>query len=664
MANLVLLKKFMSLEEYQRTSINKFNGLYLRGLDDDCPPDHSPICQNQKFNRNGEVETRDGFVSSLTTSHANKRMFVASFDHADSNAIVLTCDGAGKIYRSDTGAALLTVTNMVDFFAINAFGFCLISPILSTNATLDPVYIWKGLSGGSDPVPIRVAAGVGPGTGMTAAESAVAGNCDIGVHLIAVSFITNSGYTTQPGPLGSPTPPQPENPTFVAVSVTSTGGKAIDISSIPTGPSGTVARQILLTQSDQTLFFYGGGQIWNGSSYDPWDGIIHDNTTTAITISFFDTDLAVSADALFDLLPSIPGGNFSLIGGMTFYHGRILYWGGEFNLIRVTNPGSTESIDNVAGFVQLPDQFDGNDITNSCTLQDILYFFKGVGIFSVTDNGGDPDTWSVITIDAGAGCASTSALATINLGTASLTQNQVALIADFGGIYLFTGVINQPPITWKINDLWISIFQTTNLSGTIIAVDPYFKLIFIAIVGNPVNEPGYANLLVADYNDGLDSHNIKWSIWTLPWTIQSIGMMLFEDGVPELAYRFRVGTPNTIYKLLPGTLTDAGTAIAQKWSSYYATPSEGALNVFRFIRTRLKFSDNVSITLHSEDNAFTTNPPSFTTPYTSGRDVTREFNFMNEKCSVELDSTASNGGFTLQRLDIYSKPRFNMRPSV
>jgi hypothetical protein len=647
----------MSLEGYEKILITKFNGLYSRGLNDDCPPDHSPICSNMKFNRNGEISTRDGIISSLATGHANKRMFVANFTHADTLAIVLTCDGAGNIYRSDTGGILLTVTNMIDFFAINAFSFCLISPILSTPATLNPVYIWKGTFGGSDTVPIRVAAGVGPGTGMTATENAIVGNCDIGVHQIAVSFITNTGYTTQPGPLGSPTPPLPENPTFASVSVTSTGSKTIQISSIPLGPSGTVARQILLTQSDQDLFFFGGGQIWNGSILIPWDGVIHDNTTTTIIISFFDTDLAVSADSLFDLLPSIPAGNFPP-AGMTFYHGRTFYWGGEFNLIRVTNPGSTESIDNIAGFIQIPDQFDGNDVANSCTLQDILYFFKPVGIFSVTDNGGDPDTWSIITIDAGVGCINTSGLATINLATAALTQNQVALVTDYGGVYLFTGAVIQPPLTWKINDIWNAQFVATNLAGVQLAVDPYAKVIYISLTGNI--------LLIADYNDGLDPKSIKWSQWTIPFTIQSIGMMFFQDTSPELAYRFRIGTTNAIYKLFPGALTDGGTPIASSWHSFLAYPPNGlgALNIFRFLRARALFSDNLTISVRGEDAVSFTSLVGFTIPQVIGRDLTREFNFMNEKCEVIISSSASHGGFTLQRLDIFCTTRFNMRPSV
>ena len=656
----------MSLEEYEKISITQFKGLFLRGLSDTCPPDHSTVAQNLRYNRTGEAFTRDGTFPSLITASSILRMFPATFGH--NLVIILTCDNAGNIYRSDTGGILLSVANMVDFAAVNVFGFCLISPILSTPTTYNPVYIWSGLQvSGADLVAIRPAAGVGPGLGMTAAQSAIAGNVTIGVHQIAVSFITNTGYTTQPGPLGSPTPPLAENPSFSAVSVTVSGGGvfSIDISNIPIGPSSTVARQILLTQADQDLFFYGGGQIWNGSTLVNWDGVIHDNSTTSITISFFDTDLAVSADALFDLLPSIPGGTYSLIAGMTFYHGRVLYWGGEFNLVRVTSPGSSETIDNVVSYVQLPDQFDGNDVTNSCTIQDALYFFKAVGIFSVTDNGNNPNTWSVIVVDAGAGCSSALGLGTINLSTASLTQNQVALITDFGGIYLFNGAVTQPPLTWKINDLWINIFQYTNLAGTRIAIDPYYKLIYIAITGNSIGGPDYPNLLVADYNDGLDSQNIKWSVWTFPFTIDDIGMIFFQDS-SELAYRFRIASGNVINKILPGALDDLGQPIVCIWRSAALAPKDGlgALNIFRFLRARLTYNDNLSLSLYSQDGAFTKSVPGFNIPYVPGRDLTREFNFMNEKCEAQICCNAVKGGMILQRVDIFGKTRFNMRPSV
>jgi hypothetical protein len=635
-------------------------GLYTRGLNDNCPPDHSTVAQNFRYNRKGEAFTRDGSIVSLNLSAPARRQFVTNFTHSDQLAINLTCDGAGNIYRSDTGGILLSVTNMVDFAAINAFSFCLISPILSNPATPNPVYIWSGLQvGGSDVVPIRPAAGIGPSTGMTGAESATSGDCDIGVHQFAVSFVTNTGYTTQPGPMSSP----PDETTFVSVKVTSTGGFSIDLSNIPLGPTGTVSRQILATQADQDLFFYAGGRILSGGSLVPWDGVIHDNTTTSITISFFDTDLILSADSLFDLLPIIPAGTYGLIAGMTFYHGRTFYWGGEFNLIRVTAPGSTETIDNVVGFIQLPDQFDGNDVTSSCTLQDTLSFFKSVGIFSVTDNGNDPVTWPIIVVDAGAGCANAMQIGTINITTPSLPQNQVALLVDYGGLYLFTGAVSQPPLTWKINDFWLELQAMTNLYGTMVSIDPYNKLIYIAQTGNVLGTPGYPAILVGDYNDGLDPQNIKWSIWSFPFPIYSIAMSFIQDNT-ELAYRFRIGSTNAIYKIEPGALTDNGSPIVCVWRSFYSTPSEGALNIFRFIRARLPYKDNLKLTLYSEDDIQTQNPPGFTTPYVQGRDLTREFNFMNEKCAVQICCNATNGGFTLQRLDIFCKARFNMRPSV
>lgn len=661
----------MSLVEFEKVSVNKFYGLYLRGLTDACPPDHSTIAQNLRFNRQGECFTRDGFKPSLGTAAPIRRMFLATFGHTDQTGIVLTCDGAGNIYRSDTGGILLSVPGMVDFAAINIFSWCLISPILSAPTLPNPVYIWSGLpaSGGSgDTVPIRPAAGVGPLNTIPrtflASESSTAGDCDIGIHKFGVSYITNTGYTTQPGPTGSIAAGGiGDEKFFEPATVTSTGGKCITLSGIPIGGPEVVARQILATQANQDLYFNAGGRIFDGTSLVPWDGIIHDNTTTSITISFFDTDLAVSADRLFDLLPIIPAGTFGLIAGITTYHGRVLYWGGEFNLIRVTDPGSAEAIDNVNGFIQLPEQNDGNDVTNASNLQDTLYFFKLVGIFSVTDNGGDPNTWSIITIEQGVGCAVALSLGTVSLATPAFAQNQINLVTDLGGIYLFNGAIIQPPLTWKINDLWLSIMEQTNLQGSMIAVDPYFKLIYYACVGNALGTPGWGNLLVADYNDGLDAQNIKWSIWTFPFPITAIGMMSFTD-VDGLSNRFRVGSGNNIVKYEVGALTDLGGPIVTVWRSYYLAPSLGALNIFRYLRARLPYKDPISITLFSEDDAFTKSPPGFALPYTPGRDLTREFNFMDEKMSIQLCCNATHGGFILQRLDAFCKERYAMRPAV
>lgn len=620
----------MSLENYQRVQISEFKGLYQRGLSDSCPPDHAPVCDNMRFNRKGETQTRYGTKVSFNIGHNVGRMFTATFSHG-SVAIVLTCDGAGNIYRSDTGGVLLNVTNMVDFAAINVFGFCLISPISSVAGAGNSVYIWQGATGGSDPIPIRLAAGLAPSSSFSAANSGT-GNVDVGVHQFAVSFITNSGFTTQPGPLISGV--------FTAVSVTAPGGQEITLTGIPTGPAGTVARQIFVTQADLDLFYYCPG------------GFINDNTTTSITVNFYDTDLAVSADSLFDLLQTIPAGNFGEIAGMEFYHGRVFFWGGEFCLVRASYAGSCESIDNVAGFIQIPDQFDENLVYSSCILQDILYFAKSFGIFSVFDNGGDPSSWQIICVDAGVG--SVGNMGTINLAQPSLPQNNIILLADFGGLYTFTGTITQPPLTWKINDLWLSLVNGSihPLLGTTIAVDPYGKQIYIYIEG-----PN--NLLVADYNDGLDPDNIKWSIYTFPWTVTAIGMMFITDSV-DTSYKFRVAGGNTIYRLDPTVSTDNGTDISSTYGTFYVSPNLGALNIFRCIRARAAGSGTLAMTAYSEDNTINLTINPFTLTSTPGRDFTQEFNFMNEKCSIQF----AGNNFLLQRVEVFTDARFPMRPSV
>ena len=621
----------MSLEEYQRVQITEFKGLYQRGLTDSCPPDHAPICQNMRFNRKGETQTRYGTSLSFNIGTPVHRMFVATFNHG-ATTILLTCDGAGNIYRSDTGGVLLNVAGMVDFAAINVYSWCLISPISGTAGGGNNVYIWQGAIGGGDPVPIRQAAGFAPSGSFAAAETG-SGNVDIGVHQFAVSFITNTAYTTQPGPVSGGV--------FTAVTVTSTGGKEIVLTGIPTGPAGTVARQIFVTQADLDLFYYCP------------NGLINDNTTTTLTVNFYDTDLAVSADYLFDLLERIPAGNYGEIAGMEFYHGRVFFWGGEFCLIRATYAGSAESIDNVAGYVQLPDQFDQNIVYASCILQDILYFAKSFGIFSVTDNGGDPSGWSQVCVDAGVGTVGN--LGTINLAQPSLPQNQITLIADFGGFYIFTGSITQPPLSWKVNDLWIQLMNDNAFLGITIAVNPYLKEIYIYFKG--VNY-----LLVADYNDGLDPMSIKWSQHTFPSTLTAIGMAFIQDA-STTEYALRLGFGNEVYKLDSTETSDSGTPINSTYSLYYIAPTLGALNIFRFVRGRivsLVGTTALNIVCSSEDGVLVQTPPGWNILPTPGRDYLREFNFMNEKCSINF----AGPNFLLQRVEVFCGARFNMRPQV
>lgn len=624
----------MYLDDYAKVTLDKFNGLYDRGNTDEVPQDHASDILNVMFSKNAEVSTRNGTAISLTLGHAVVRQFLATF--SNSSSFVLTCNGAGSIF-SGTGAALLTVANMIDFAAINMYNYCFIAPILSTFSATNYVYIWDGVNAP------RPAAGFAPSGSFTAANSATVGNITSGVHKFAVSNITNSGFTTRPGPQIAGT--------FTPVSVTATGGFKVDLSGIPLGPTGTVARQIFVTQADQEVYFYLAV------------GFINDNTTTAITVDFFDTDLAVSADNLFDLREYIPSAAV-ISGGLSLqkYHGRLLAIGVQFDTVLVSNAGDAESFSNVTGYIQIPSENDGNTVRAACVLYDVLYFTKAVGIFSVQDNGNTPSTWTVVQIDGSVGSYQ-GAIGTITGSQPSLASNSVILMANREGIFLFNGTVQRPHLTWKIQDVWGAINPgKENLVQ--IAVDAFADLIYVILATGSSTTPNL--MLVGDFSQGLDEKNIRWSKYSFPWVPISISMMNFQDTDGSFDYYLRLGTSSNLYKLNASYTSDSGTAINSYWQTFLASQDIGALNIFRALRFRTTGVGTLSFTMAGEDGQGAINSTAaqnITLGATPGKDGFCQINFTNEKMSVKFGVNAVNSRFTVQRLDIFCKRLFLSRPA-
>src|SRR5690242_8020777 len=286
----------MYLDEYEKIEIEEFKGLYKRGMPDQVPPDHAICCENVVFSQAGQVQKRPGIAASYALNHPVKRMFEGVIDSVA--LIVLTLDWAGNIYRNNNNTPIFSSPNLVDFVGINLFNKIFILPIISSG-TPPNLQVWLGVASTT-----RDAAGLAPTSSFSAANGA-AGNIDIGDYKIAVSFITDTGFTTQPGPKIAGV--------FTPVLYTAPGGLKIDLTGIPTGGSEVVARQILITKANSDLFYYLGPSS---------GGFINDNTTTTATLNFFDTDLVLSADDLFDLLETIPGAVRT--GGLNVYHNRLV----------------------------------------------------------------------------------------------------------------------------------------------------------------------------------------------------------------------------------------------------------------------------------------------------------------------------------------------------
>ena len=165
-----------------------------------------------------------------------------------------------------------------------------------------------------------------PGNGVTAGidyvsiqvfyQTSQTGNVPAGLYDINIVYETDTGFLTPPA-----------TNTNVAISFNAAGAHQIVLTNIPIGPTGTVARLIIITLAGTTEPFY----------FVPSEdgGVINDNTTTTATIDFFVTDLVESADYLFNVRANIPSGQ-----GINVYSGRLVIWGMLFpdNSILKTKP--------------------------------------------------------------------------------------------------------------------------------------------------------------------------------------------------------------------------------------------------------------------------------------------------------------------------------------
>src|SRR5437899_6782823 len=531
----------MKLDDYETLRIDQFKGMYKRGLADECPKDHAICAENVIFTKKGEVSTRPGSAVSYAMNHSVKRIFLASFD--DNRLVLLTLDNNGNLYQDNNPTPLFSNAIMGDFAAYNLFNKCFILPICKSFPPIN-LKVWDGIHS------VRDAAGLAPTSSFTAADGPadLTGGLDPGVHKFAVSFITNTGFTTQPGPKIAGV--------FTAVTYTAPGAKKVTLTGIPTGGSQVVGRQILVTRGNEDLFFYAPG------------GTINNNTTTTIDLDFFDSDLDISADELFDRLETIPGA--VLAGALNSYHGRLVSTA-QGDLVRVSLPGDPEAMDNVNGFIQVPDARDGNVTRAICEVSDVLYLLKFVGIFSTQDNGDVPSSWPLVLLDGGAGSYQFG-ISSITGSQPSLTANQIFTIADRDGLFLFNGVVIRPQLTWKIDDLWRTLTHGAEYNITTV-IDPYNELIYCILPTNGFVSPNL--LLVGDYSEGLNWKDIKWAVYFFPWHVNSIAMMNFQDqdGLSDYDYCLRMGTNdnNNLYKHHIGYTDDAGTAILSFYQTYLGT---------------------------------------------------------------------------------------------
>lgn len=592
-------------------TIQGFKGLFDRGSLQNIPEDHLSFCDNCIFPGQDLVGIREGvdFLSSPSSLLPGEHV-ISVFPYS---LITSTINRTDFLYLTDQGrlidgsgpTVLGTFTGGFadpdDFSCINYGGRVFISLKAlgiaweNASATDSAIHYYDGTI--FSPI-----AGVGPLTAPALSET-TAGIVDAGYHTVAVSYLYRDGYISPPG---------------VTAAIHSSGTNNILLTVVPVSlDPNVVGRVILVSKANGNILYFAPG------------GTINDNVTTLFDFNSPDSALLQSADYLNNVLPIVPNG-----AALKFYHGRMVIIGphGVENNILFSNQLSPETFDVVSGAVQIPVDFQALNPNTGIVINDTFYILKPNGTFATQDNGGDPNTWNVTSIDAGLGGFDTS-VSNFAGNFTDILDN--CLVCTPRGLIMFTGSYQDTPLSFKIDSLWRTINPKV-MYLLQIAHDVWNKRVYIAV---PLYGSAYNNfILMMDYSEGLTPQNVKWSRWwfqahpKIPKMIQGV-YLITGSGAQNISQQLILcfGDTGFIYTLSQFKSRDEFfTGIFQEVDTAALSVSNG-VNVYLMLRLNLQFMGNLQIQAFNLDKSINysirgflntdTSTPSWVplTLYTSGQ---------------------------------------------
>lgn len=609
------------MRDYPPIEINNFLGLYDRGSQDSVIADHQGVCSNTMFQER-EVLTRFGTSLNFTNVENIKR--IELYKRIGEATRLLILDASGNLYDSTQLAPILSIDGMTDFRMQNFYGRAYITPIDAANGigvAGEFVYVYSG-SGSA-----RKAAGVAPTGTLVAAASATSGNVESGFHLYAVAYETASGFITKPGPA-------------LYALLESDGTKKVDLSSIPVGPSGTVKRHLLATKS---ILAYDGNQNGYEFFFIP-GGAIEDNSGTTITVNFFDADLLSSAEYLFDQYEEINAG-----AGISEFAGRLIVW--AENYVFLSKPGEPESFDALTGLVLVGPSETGY-ITDCVEFREMLYINKEARAYTTSDNGGDPSSWKVTSLDKGNGCSIHGIIKILDSQGVSLDK---FVVASAKGLVLFNGIFNEPELSYKIEEVWKRI-NKDYLYLVHGCNDTFNKRMYIAIPLDAATS--CSHILYADYSRGLDAVNIRWSLWSsAKWNPTSI-LMDIDSNTPYL----RIGSLYGVFDQDTSTKQDEDLAITTQVQTGLNPAILGYINQLTSVRIRAAGSGTLETRTYGQDANLLQTLAEQTLTSSPGRDYTLLANSCNEKLAVDFKTVDLGDWLSLSHVILHIQALWESRP--
>lgn len=470
------------MRDHAPITIEDFYGLWQRGDDDACPLDHFLEATNIQYFEGG-FQTRDGIDLFQTAGSLSNILRIQPYKMMNGLTLLVLTEGGiihHVVSESITYNAILTIPTMTDFNVVSFAGRAYITPFYTDVNGIEKgiqnqfLYVYQGAG-----VAARKAGG-NPPVGALIVNDGAGGNMDMGTHLFAVVFESDTGWLSAPGAFA-----QHECTENVTVS----------FSAIPVSlQSHVVKRHIVATRMLKDF----NGDLDGYQYYFIPGATLNDNTTTVLAnVGFFDIDLLEDASHLIDNFTEIPAGV-----GLCTYHGRLCLTTTytDISIAYLSEPGEPEAINQVDGVLIVP--LDGNPLTNCQEFRDVLYLFKPVRCVGYHDNQDIPATWQSFVVDEANGAPVHGVATVLDSGGVNVDY---LLIANYNGITVFNGGYAEPVLTYKIDDFWFGLDRS--------------KLRAIEIINDTITARFYVILptgkvLFCDYNNGMTHDAVKWAHWT------------------------------------------------------------------------------------------------------------------------------------------------------
>jgi hypothetical protein len=681
----------MAFRDHDAIPTDDFNGLWARGDFDACPNDHFTDCLNIDFSQSN-VFTRNLFAQFCAgVGNPIVRAYIFSTAISGTSKIyILALDTLGELWSIQISPTVIppvriwTTIVSGDFDIVNFNGRAYIT---FSNGRLgigsQPLMVYDGYDWGG----LAVFAGITPpsyaGPFFTAANSATIGNVSPGYHAFGVCFETSTGFLS---------PYIYYNIAGVPTALNCTGGFSVDFSNIPifhgaAGDGVVVARRILASQ--QIILFSSTTNVKQVQLFFIPGGRIADNTTTAITLNFYDSQLTSDASYLGDSV-AMDGIYAHVPSGVALgtYHNRLLtlapnpsigvtYTNAQPSNILVSNVNDPETVSIANGLIivdpvrssQILDVTGTPQIiglTDAHEYRDTLYTWKLNKTYAITDNGGFPSTWPVIMLDEGVGAFVKGVVTILDSGGVNIDY---LMVCDQTGVYTFNGLYIRPEITYKIADLWAKLNKTPDVNNPLRGInhfvnDTLAKKVYMSLDFTGANQPtqillmNYSNTYIGDPNF---YKGVRWALWGgNGGTVNSTAILIWDMGNKTKLLSMNMIDSN-IYDYNGSGINKEVMATPYIQSGYLADPED---NFIHYGAIRLRALGNgiaptiITPTFYNEDLTYNQTVANFTIQPTEGKELTILTNFQAQKALVRF----SGQYFDINKFIVYVKELYISLP--